>query len=83
MSEYEQRFSALVGSGYGISFAAGRMAFYMIMKALGIGEGDEVILPGFTCSVMPNAVWRTGAKPVFADIDEDTFGSDVEGLKKK
>lgn len=81
--EYEQRMTLLIGSGYGISFAAGRMAFYSLLKALKIGFGDEVILPGFTCSVMPNAVWRVGATPVFADIDSDTFGSDAESIEKK
>jgi len=72
---YEENFSSQIGSGFGNTFAAGRMAFYSLMKILKIGEGDEVILLGSTCSVMPNAVWRTGAKPVFADIDPDTFGS--------
>ena len=47
------------------------MGFYSLMQTLGIGKGDEVILQGHTCSVMPNAVWRTGATPVFADIDPD------------
>lgn len=83
VSEYEQRMTSLIGSGFGISFAAGRMAFYSLLKALNIGAGDEVVLPGFTCSVMPNAVWRAGATPVFADIDKDTFGSDAEGIEKK
>ncbi len=83
VAEYEQQMTTLIGSGYGISFAAGRMAFYMLMKAMGIGEGDEVLLPGFTCSVMTNAVWRTGATPVFADIDADTFGSKAEEIEKK
>lgn len=83
ISEYEQRMASLIGSGFGISFAAGRMAFYSLLKALNIGAGDEVILPGFTCSVMPNAVWRTGATPVFADIDKDTFGSDAGGIEKR
>lgn len=83
VGEYEQRFAELTGSGYGISFAAGRMAFYTVMKALGIGRGDEVILPGFTCSVMPNAVLRIGATPVFADIGRETFGSKAEEIEKK
>lgn len=81
--EYERRFSELIGSGYGISFAAGRMAFYVLMKALAIGKGDEVILPGFTCSVMVNAILRVGATPIFADIDIDTFGSNVKEIEKK
>lgn len=81
--QYEQRMAALIGSGYGISYAAGRMAFFTILKILNIGLGDKVILPGFTCSVMPNAVWRTGATPVFADIDLETFGSDARGIEKR
>jgi dTDP-4-amino-4,6-dideoxygalactose transaminase len=81
--KYEQRMAALIGRGYGIGFAAGRMAFFTLIKTLDIGPGDEVILPGFTCSVMPNAVWRTGATPVFADIDIETFGSDAGGIKKR
>lgn len=83
VKQYEQKMTSLTGNGYGISFAAGRMAFYTIMKALGIGKGDEVILPGFTCSVMPNAVWRTGAKPVFSDIDIETLGSSAQEIQKK
>ena len=83
VSEYEKRMTSLIGSGYGMSFAAGRMAFYSLLKALNIGVGDEVILPGFTCSVMPNAVWRAGATPVFADIDKNTFGSDAGEIEKR
>ena len=81
--EYEQRMTSLIGLGFGVSFAAGRMAFYSLLKALNIGLGDEVLLPGFTCSVMPNAVWRTGATPVFADIDKDAFGSDAGEIEKR
>ncbi len=83
VTEYEQRMSSLIGLGFGVSFAAGRMAFYSLLKALNIGAGDEVILLGFTCSVMPNAVWRAGATPIFADIDKNTFGSDPVEIKKK
>ena len=81
--EYENQLAALIGPGRGVSFAAGRMAFYAVLKALGVGSGDEVILPGFTCSVMPNAVWRTGARPVFADIEAGTFGSCASGIAAK
>jgi dTDP-4-amino-4,6-dideoxygalactose transaminase len=59
------------------------MAFFSILECLGIGIGDEVILPAFTCSVMPNAVWRIGAVPVFADINPRFFGSGLKGIKAK
>jgi perosamine synthetase len=83
VSTYEKKMTSAIGSGYGISYAAGRMAFYSILRALNIGNGDEVILLGFTCSVMPNAVWRTGATPVFADVDEENFGSSAESIENK
>lgn len=82
VEEYEKKFVSLIGSGSAVSFASGRMAFFSLLKALGIGEGDEVILTGFTCSVMPNAVWRAGAMPVFTDVDPETFGSDPDSIEK-
>lgn len=83
VNEYEHKMASLIGSGFGISFAAGRMAFYAMLRVLNIGPGDEVILPGFTCAVMPNAVWRTGATPVYSDIDPDTLGSDAKKIEDK
>lgn len=83
LKAYERKLALLIGNGHGISFAAGRMAFYTIMKVLDIGPGDEVILTGFTCSVMPNAIIRIGAIPVFSDIDIGTFGSSAEEIEKK
>lgn len=83
VQEYETRFASQIGGGKGISFAAGRMAFFAAMKAFSIAPGDEVILTGSTCSVMPNAVWRIGATPVFSDVDPETFGSDPDTIKAK
>jgi dTDP-4-amino-4,6-dideoxygalactose transaminase len=80
VEDFEQSFAAAIGVGSAASFASGRMAFYSLLKTLTIGHGDEVILPGFTCSVMVNAVLRTGATPVFSDIAESTFGSAPESI---
>ena len=80
--EFEKNFAGLIGGGQAVSFAAGRMGFYSLMQIQGIGKGDEVILQGHTCSVMPNAVWRTGATPVFVDIDPNTFGSSAIEIEK-
>ncbi|UCE06631.1 MAG: DegT/DnrJ/EryC1/StrS family aminotransferase [bacterium] len=83
IGEYEKKFAQLIGSGYGMSFASGRMAFYCLLKSLNVGPGDEVILPAFTCAVMPNAVWRTGATPIFSNLDKDTFGSSASAIEEK
>lgn len=79
---FEREFAKLIGDGEAISFAAGRMGFFALMKLLKIGEGNEVILLGSTCSVMVNAVLRTGAKPIFSDIDPDNFGSSALSIQK-
>lgn len=81
VENFESQFAKLVGDGEAISYAAGRMGFYDLMLTLGVGDGDEVILPGATCVVMVNAVLRTGAKPVFSDIDPNTFGSDAQCIE--
>jgi perosamine synthetase len=83
INEFEDKFSKLIGNGHSVLFAAGRMGFFALMKVLGVGAGDEVILQGHTCSVMPNAVWRTGATPIYSDIDPNTFGSSVTEIEKK
>jgi perosamine synthetase len=57
-------------------FWRGRVALYAILRALGIGRGDEVIVPAFTCVAVPNAVLYTGATPVYADIYEATYTAD-------
>ena len=80
LADYERKFARLVGDGSAVTFASARMAFYALMKALGIGSGDEVVLPAFTCAVMPNAVMRTGARPVYSDIDGNTCGSDAHAI---
>lgn len=80
VADFERQFAQLVGPGEAIAYAAARMGFYELMRLQGIGKGDEVILQGATCAVMVNAVLRTGATPVFADIDPDTFGSSSKAI---
>jgi perosamine synthetase len=53
-------------------FFKGRVALHAILEAAGIGPGDQVLLPGYTCVVVPNAVLYRGAEPVFLDIDPVT-----------
>lgn len=77
VEQYERQFAARCGSTDAISFGAGRMAFYAILEALGIGAGDEVIIPAFTCVVVPNAILYREARPVYVDIDPRTFNIDV------
>lgn len=82
VAEYERRFAALVGDGRGLATAGGRMALFATLRALGVGAGHEVILPAFTCSVVASAVLRTGATPVFTNVDPATFGTDPDAAAK-
>ena len=59
----------------------GRVALYAILKAMGVSEGDEVIIPAFTCVVVPNAIIYLGAKPVYVDISSENYNTDINKLK--
>lgn len=62
-----------------VSFATGREALLAVLQALNIGQGDDVIIQAYTCIVVPHAVLWSGAKPVYADID-DTLNMDPRSL---
>lgn len=61
----------------------GRVALYALLKAMGVTAGDEVIVQGYTCVVVSNAILYLGATPIYVDIDKSTFNMSMEALKKK
>src|SRR5713226_685736 len=63
-----------------VTFWRGRVALYAILKALGIGRGDRVAVPGYTCFAVPSAVCFAGAEAVFADIESSTFNVSLETI---
>ena len=73
IGRYQAAFAKTVNATHASSFGAGRMALYAILEALDIGEGDEVIVPAFTCVVVPNAIIYRGARPVYVDIEAISF----------
>ena len=58
----------------------GRVGLYATLKAWGVGPGDEVIMPAFTCVVVPNAVLYLGAMPIYVDIERDTLNTTQERI---
>ena len=65
------------------TFWKGRVAFYAILKALGVGPRDCVLVPGYTCVVVPVAVHFLGAKPLYVDIDPETYNVSLVQLKAR
>jgi dTDP-4-amino-4,6-dideoxygalactose transaminase len=83
ISVFERKVADLLGVRYAFTFSAGRMALYAILNALDIGDGDEVILPGYTCVVVPAAIIYAGAKPVYVDISTEDYNIDVTKIESK
>lgn len=79
----EELIASYVGTKYAITFNSGTSALHAAMLAHKIKQGDEVIVPSFTFVATANAPLFVGAKPVFADIEEETFGLDPENVKEK
>jgi len=76
--EFEEKIKSLTGSPYAVSVTNGTAALFCALKALGIGEGDEVIVPNMTFIASSNAVLMAGATPIFCEIKSDTFCIDMD-----
>lgn len=72
----EPPFREVLTSDAAVYFWKGRVALYALLKAFGIGAGDEVIVPAFTCVVVPEAVLFAGATPVYVDITRESLTLD-------
>lgn len=78
----EEAVAAYCGCKYGIGMTSGTDALLCSMMAMGIGPGDEVIVPTFTFFATAGCVSRLGAKPVFVDVDPDTFNMTAAHVEK-
>ena len=76
VAAFETEFADLVDGRHCVAVNSGTSALHLALVAAGVGTGDEVIVPSFTFAATANAVAMTGARPVFADIDPETFCMD-------
>jgi len=83
IEEFEEKFAHYCGRKYGISTTSGTTALHLALASLGIGPGDEVILPAFTMIATAFAVVYTGAKPVLVDAEPGTWNIDVNRIEEK
>lgn len=83
IDSFECEFAAFCGVKHAVSTANGTVAIQLALAALGIKEGDEVIVPDFSFIATANAVKHAGATPVFADIDPFSLCISVDEIRKK
>lgn len=81
--EFEEKFADYCGVRYALACCNGTMTLHLALLALGIGPGDEVIMPTLTYIATANAVTYCGAKPVFVDSDPGTWNIDVNAIEEK
>lgn len=83
VKRFEKEMSAVAGRRFGIAVSNGTAALEVAMQAIGIGPGDEVIMPAFTIISCAMAVTKLGGTPVLVDCDPDTWNMDVYSIEEK
>lgn len=79
---FEQGFASRIGMAHGVATSNGTVSLQLALAALGIGEGDEVIVPDFTFAASANTVIHVGARPVFVDVDPKTWCISLEAIER-
>lgn len=79
---FEEDFARYTGSSHTIALSSGTAGMHLLLKALGIGKGDEVITPSMTFASTVNQVVLSGARPVFVDVDYDTLLVKPQDIEK-
>jgi len=80
IDNFEDAFARKLGCSYGIMFSYGRSGLYALLRIWGLKEA-EVVLPAYTCVVVPHAVVLSGNIPVFVDCAKGSFNMDLEGIR--
>jgi dTDP-4-amino-4,6-dideoxygalactose transaminase len=83
VGEFEEKFRRFTGAKHALATSSCTTALHLAVAALELKPGDEVIVPAFTWVATPNVVEYMGARPVFCDVDLETFNIDVEQVESK
>jgi dTDP-4-amino-4,6-dideoxygalactose transaminase len=83
VAEFEKNFAALHQVPHALAVTSCTTGLHLALAAMGVGPGDEVIVPSFTWIATANAVLYCGATPVLVDVDRETFNISVEDVKNK
>ena len=83
LRQFEEGFSRHCGVRHGVACTSGTTGLHLALTALGVGPGDEVLIPDFTLIVSANSVIATGARPVLVDVEPGTWCMDPDRLEEK
>jgi len=83
VAQFEKEFAALHGVNHALAVTSCTTGLHLALEALGVGPGDEVIVPAFTWVATANVVLYCGATPVFCDVDTTTFNIKIEDIASK
>jgi len=81
--ELEAAFARLCGTEHAVATTTGTAALHVALAALGVGPGDEVITTPLSCIASANPILFTGARPVFGDVDPETYNLEAAGIEKR
>ena len=81
VAKFEEEFAKFVGAKYAVAANSGTAALHMALLAAGIGPGDDVLVPSFTFVATAEAVVLAGARPIFVDIEPETYCIDPAKLE--
>ena len=82
IEQFEKEFANFCDAKYGVSCSNGTAALHLALKSVGIGDGDEVIVPDFSMIATANAVIYCGAKPIFIDANMDTWNMEITDIEE-
>ena len=82
VERFEAAFAKYIGVPRAIGVSSGRAALYLALKALGLKAGDEVLMPAYTFHIVPLVIHACGLKPVFVDVDPDTYNLNIALIEK-
>jgi len=83
INRFEKGFAKYIGKRYGVATCNGTAALHLALVCLGVGKGDEVVVPTLTFAAVPNAVRYTGAKPIFVDSHSTYWCIDPQKIRKR
>lgn len=83
VKKFENRFREYIGSSHTVAVSSGRFALYLILKNLGLKEGDGILLSAYNFRGVPASLLKEGFRPVFVDADEETYQIDIKKIEEK